>query len=495
MMRKIFLVLLCANLVLMNLSFGAEDLNADSKDLGDSTALDSLTIIKDIDKTHSTLSIRESYDKVLLNNDSLKASQSGVEKAQKLKKGAWFLFAPQIDIIGNYTYMEKTHIDINLPPLPPILPTIPTTITMDLHKNHFAFGIINAIYPLYTGGKRLSALKMADLNIKDSEFVLQLNKINLFEKLVKAYFGVKLSYEVYQTLHSVELGALAHLNNAKNLQEQGQIAKIEYLSARVEYDKAKNKAHEAKDALDIALLAFKTILQDEELTQSVELSDSGEILNLTLTSNLNDALDSTITLKSLQNYKDIALSAYPALKSLEIKKLQTKELSEIEFGNFLPTVGIYGGYVIKDNSTMLNRAIPSWFVGISAKMSLLSSSGRVFKYQASKIAQNEVDYLHRQAKNDILLLVETTYKEVLSAKESYKNHSSTIDLATENLNLQERAFINGMASTVQVSDARNQLALAKIESQNSQYAYAIALAKLYAITNDIENFWIFYEKQ
>ena len=492
MMRKIFLVLLCANLVCVNLSFGTEDLNAVSKDLGDSTALDSLTIIKDIDKTHSTLSIRESYDKVLLNNDSLKASQSGVEKAQKLKKGAWFLFAPQIDIIGNYTYMEKTHIDINLPPL---LPTIPTTITMDLHKNHFAFGIINAIYPLYTGGKRLSALKMADLNIKDSEFILQLNKINLFEKLVKAYFGVKLSYEVYQTLHSVELGALAHLNNAKNLQEQGQIAKIEYLSARVEYDKAKNKAHEAKDALDIALLAFKTILQDEELTQSVELSDSGEILNLTLTSNLNDALDSTITLKSLQNYKDIALSAYPALKSLEIKKLQTKELSEIEFGNFLPTVGLYGGYVIKDNSTMLNRAIPSWFVGISAKMSLLSSSGRVFKYQASKIAQNEVDYLHRQAKNDILLLVETTYKEVLSAKESYKNHSSTIDLATENLNLQERAFINGMASTVQVSDARNQLALAKIESQNSQYAYAIALAKLYAITNDIENFWIFYEKQ
>lgn len=493
-MRKIFLVLLCANLVLMNLSFGTEDLNADSKDLGDSTALDSLTIIKDIDKTHSTLSIRESYDKVLLNNDSLKASQSGVEKAQKLKKGAWFLFAPQIDIIGNYTYMEKTHIDIHLPPQLGAM-GLPTALQMDLHKNHFAFGIINAIYPLYTGGKRLSALKMADLNIKDSEFILQLNKINLFEKLVKAYFGVKLSYEVYQTLHSVELGALAHLNNAKNLQEQGQIAKIEYLSARVEYDKAKNKAHEAKDALDIALLAFKTILQDEELTQSVELSDSGEILNLTLTSNLNDALDSTITLKSLQNYKDIALSAYPALKSLEIKKLQTKELSEIEFGNFLPTVGLYGGYVIKDNSTMLNRAIPSWFVGISAKMSLLSSSGRVFKYQASKIAQNEVDYLHRQAKNDILLLVETTYKEVLSAKESYKNHSSTIDLATENLNLQERAFINGMASTVQVSDARNQLALAKIESQNSQYAYAIALAKLYAITNDIENFWIFYEKQ
>ena len=497
-MKKVFLILWCANLLWLNLSFGAEDSSVDSNDLQDSTALDSLTIIKSVE-SHSTLSIRESYDKVLLNNDSLKASQSGVEKAQKLKSGAWFLFAPQIDLIGNYTYMEKTHIDINIPPISlPVMPNTPINLPpmqMDLHKNHFAFGVINALYPLYTGGKRLSALKMADLNIKDSEFVLQLNKINLFEKLVKAYFGVKLSYEVYQTLHSVELGALAHLNNAQKLQEQGQIAKIEYLSAKVEYDKAKNKAHEAKDALDIALLAFKTILQDEVLTQSVALSDSGEIMNLTLTSNLNTALDSTLTLKSLQNYKDIALSAYPALKSLEIKKSQTKELTEIEFGNFLPTVALYGGYVIKDNNTMLNRAIPSWFVGITAKMSLLSSSGRIFKYQASKIAQSEVDYLHRQAKNDILLLVETTYKEVLSAKESYKNHSSTIDLATENLNLQEKAFINGMVSTVQVSDARNQLALAKIESQNSQYRYAIALAKLYAITNDIDSFWAFYEKQ
>ena len=541
-MKKVFLILWCANLLWLNLSFGAESKISPSLAEGDKggglnsqniggakfandesthplapsaregeatespstregeSPLDSLTIIKSVE-SHSTLSIRESYDKVLLNNDSLKASQSGVEKAQKLKSGAWFLFAPQIDIIGNYTFMEKTHIDINIPPQTLTIPnmgSIPINLPpmqMDLHKNHFAFGIINAMYPLYTGGKRLSALKMADLNIKDSEFVLQLNKINLFEKLVKAYFGVKLSYEVYQTLHSVELGALAHLNNAQRLQEQGQIAKIEYLSAKVEYDKAKNKAHEAKDALDIALLAFKTILQDEVLTQSVALSDNGEIMNLTLTSNLNTALDSVHSLKSLQSYKDIALSAYPALKSLEIKKSQTKELTEIEFGNFLPTVALYGGYVIKDNNTMLNRAIPSWFVGITARMSLLSSSGRIFKYQASKIAQSEVDYLHRQAKNDILLLVETTYKEVLSAKESYKNHSSTIDLASENLNLQEKAFINGMASTVQVSDARNQLALAKIESQNSQYRYALALAKLYAITNDIDSFWAFYEKQ
>lgn len=496
-MKRIFLAIWCVNL-LVNLAFADSSVES-SADLRDSTksessALDSLTIIKEIDKHHTTLRIRDAYEKVLQNNDSLKASQSAVQKAQKLKTGAYMLFAPEIDIVGNYTFMEKTSIEIPPINLPQAMGGIPINIpSMDLHKNHFAFGIINAVYPIYTGGKRLSALKLSKLNVQDSELLMQLNKINLFEKLVKSYFGVKLSYDVHKTLKDGELGALAHLNNAKKLQENGQIAKIEFLGAKVEYDKAKNKTHEARDALDIALLAFKTILQDENLANSVELSESGEIINLTLTSELVTALDAQ--LKPLQYYKDTAISAYPALKSLEVKKLQTKELTEIEFGNFLPTIGLYGGYVIKANNTMLNRAIPSWFLGITAKVSLISTSGRIFKYQASKIAQNEVDYLHRQAKSDILLLIETTYKEVLSAKESYKNHSSTIELATENLNLQEKAFINGMASTVQVSDARNQLSLAKIDAQNSQYAYAIALAKLYAITNDMESFWAFYEKQ
>lgn len=363
-MKKIFLAVLCVS-VIIGVNLCAEDLNNDSgadsskdssdskaQDESDSTALDSLTIIKEIDKHHSTLSIRESYDKVLLNNDSLKASKSAVQKAQKLKSGAYMLFAPEIDIVGNYTFMEKTHIDINIPPITSMPISIPP-MQLDLHKNHFAFGIINAVYPIYTGGKRLSALKLSKLNVQDSELLMQLNKINLFEKLIKSYFGVKLSYDVHKTLKDGELGALAHLNNAKKLQENGQIAKIEFLGAKVEYDKAKNKTHEAKDALDIALLAFKTILQDENLTNSVELSESGEILNLTLTSELVTALDAQ--LKPLQYYKDTAISAYPALKSLEVKKLQTKELTEIEFGNFLPTVGLYGGYVIKANNTMLNR--------------------------------------------------------------------------------------------------------------------------------------------
>lgn len=434
------------------------------------------------------LNIQEAFDLVLLNNESLKASFKNIEKSQKIKDSTYMLFAPNIDIIGSYNYIdEKMKLNLEIPNFP--LSAIGNlAISKDLSTNHLAYGLINIIYPLYTGGKRLAALDIANLNIDDANFLMQINKINLFEKLIKAYYGLKLNIEVYKSLKDVENGAKEHLENALKLEENAQIAKIERLSAQVEYDKAKNKALQAKDTAEIALLGLKTIIQDENIAQNVLLDENGKIINLNLTSEL---LISTKELESLQNYQSKTLASYPALKTIETKKEQVKKLGDIEFANFLPTIGLQGGYIFKDNSVLLNKIMPNWYIGVTAKLTLISPSGRIFKYQANKIAQSEIEHTLSQAKKDILLLVESAYKEALSARESYKNFSSTILLAKENLKLQEEAFINGMANNTQVSDARNQLSFATIELKNSQYKYILALAKLYALSNDIESFYLF----
>ncbi|MDE6887002.1 MAG: TolC family protein [Helicobacteraceae bacterium] len=431
------------------------------------------------------LNIQEAFDLVLLNNESLKASFKNIEKSQKIKDSTYMLFAPNIDIIGSYNYIdEKMKLNLEIPNVP--LPI--GNLAINLSTNRLAYGLINIIYPLYTGGKRLAALDIANLNIDDANFLMQINKINLFEKLIKAYYGLKLNIEVYKSLKDVENGAKEHLENALKLEENAQIAKIERLSAQVEYDKAKNKALQAKDTAEIALLGLKTIIQDENIAQNVLLDENGKIINLNLTSEL---LISTKELESLQNYQSKTLASYPALKTIETKKEQVKKLGDIEFANFLPTIGLQGGYVFKDNSILLNKIMPNWYIGVTAKLTLISPSGRIFKYQANKIAQSEIEHTLSQAKKDILLLVESAYKEALSARESYKNFSSTILLAKENLKLQEEAFINGMANNTQVSDARNQLSFATIELKNSQYKYILALAKLYALSNDIESFYLF----
>ena len=81
---------------------------------------------------------------------------------------------------------------------------------------------------------------------------------------------------------------------------------------------------------------------------------------------------------------------------------------------------------------------------------------------------------------------------MLFAKESYLNLNSSLELAKENLRLQEEAFKNGMNDSTKVSDARNALSGVIIELKKTEYRYVIALAKLCALSNDIDLFYTFY---
>lgn len=424
-----------------------------------------------------SLSIKNAYEYLMQNNLSLKANVENINKSLKMRDANYMNFVPQIDIVGHYSYIDKAmslQIPNNIFPMP--LPPIPP---INLSTNHLAFGMINVIYPIYAGNKRLGALNLADLNIEDSKLLMELNKRDLFEKLVKNYYGLVLNLNLLASLKSSKDGHEAHLNNALKLAQHAQIARLEVLSAQVAFEKAKNQYSSAQDSAQIAALALKSLIGTKNLALD------GDNLNINLDSNLDVDFGA---LKSLQFYKQNALN-YPVLKKIQIKQKQADEVSKIELGSFFPTIALNGGYIFKDNAIALNKITPNWHIGISAKFTLLSPSGRIFKYQASKIAQNEAQYAYQNAKEEILLLVETSYKEALSAKNLIASLDSAIDLANENLKLQNQAFNNGMANSTQVSDAQNQLSFAQIEQENAKFKYIMAFAKLCALSNEIDSFF------
>lgn len=431
------------------------------------------------------LSVKQTYDLAVIHNDAIKSSIEGEKKAKKLALASKMSYIPQIDVIANYTYIDNPinlHFNTNgIPILPPM------NISKNLSSRNIVYGIINITYPIFTGGKRIFINKIAKLDIDDADYILNLKKLNLFEELVKVYYGLILNIEILNTLKDIEIGHKTHLDNAIKMEDNGMVAKIERLNAQVEYDKAKHKTHQAREVLQTALIAFKNIVQEKELDQ-IQINDD-TLENLELTSELKI---SKKNLDDIETIKQLVISQYPSLKSLEIKEMQAKELSKVELSNFMPNIGLYGGYIFKDNDIPINKTVPNWYVGVGAKLSLLSSSGRIFRYQASKIAENEIRYTLEQVKKDILLLTEKTYREISSARDSYNNLESTLQLAEENLKLQEEAFANGLGNSAGVSDARNALSAALIEIKNTEYKYIISLARLCALVNNIDMFYTFY---
>ena len=148
--------------------------------------------------------------------------------------------------------------------------------------------------------------------------------------------------------------------------------------------------------------------------------------------------------------------------------------------------------MLNDNSSLLDKAMPNWYVGIGARWSLLSPNGRIQKYQASKIASIQAEFATSQARKDLKTLCEKTYNEVLSYKSQYFSLDSSVELAKENLKLRQKAFLQGMSTSTEVSDAQNALSLVLIERQSVAYSYAISLARLLALSGEVERFYGFF---
>lgn len=448
------------------------------------TDLDNVT---QLSSNEQDVDIKKAWDEVLNSHSGIKSAEFGANSASKISLATKLSFLPSIDISAFYIHLDKpitadiikdksliNGISGLFPPLSGLFQTIGSPI--NLSKQDVILGALNIIYPLYVGGARVYASKIASLEAKDAFETFRLKKLATFEELVKIYYGVVLNQDIVKVLEDVEEGHYVHYQNAIKMQNAGQIARIEVLSAQVAYDRAKTKTQQAKDSLQIAQLSFDSILSSKE-----HLHPSSSL-------NIN-------TEKNLPNsdfFVNATLSSYPALKTLTNKILITKEYKKLQISKFLPQVGLFGSYIMKDNDSLLNSMIPNWYVGIGARLPIITPGGRIQKYEAARLAELQVSSLNIQAIKDMTLLAQKTYQETISSLQEYKSLDSSIELAKENLKLQEEAFTQGIATSAQVVDARNALSSVLIEQKMASYRYVTFLASLMALSGNLE---MFYEYQ
>lgn len=433
-----------------------------------------------------SLSFQEAWRLVLNNNHALKAGKIAVQKSEKLNDANTMLYLPKIELTASYAYLgDPVQLDgkevlnevsqnISNQGIQNIVNGIANRLTpLDLSNQNVVMASVKILYPLYAGGAIKAVNELGKLALKDAKEALRLKTLSTFEKLAGIYYGVVLNQEMLKTLQEVENGHRLHLENAKKLQQAGQIAKIEVLSAQVAYNRAKNDTLKAKDSLEVAQLALQTILSDNKTNYQP---------------NAKLRIKPNAKVPPLQPILDQTLSSYPLLNQVKIKEEQAQEALKLARSKFIPHFALFGSYTYHRHDSILGSSMPSWYVGVGMTMPLLDNTGSYQKFQASKIAQLEVSQIKTQAIKDISLLVEKTYKEALQAKEFYFVLNSSIALAEENLKLQEQAFKQGMGTSTKVVDARNLLSKAKIEQQSVAYKYLLSIAKLMALSDQVKTY-------
>ncbi|MGR5287853.1 TolC family protein [Vibrio maritimus] len=430
------------------------------------------------------VSFDEAWQLLQQNNNSLAAQRANVERYGHLKDASSSLNLPKVTVGANYTRLDQDVTlsgqqfadslsgvpNIPIPGLGQALGNLLGGVTSTLeHKDIFSSSI-RAVWPIFTGGRITAAQTAAEGKQEEAQSQLAMEVQARYEDLSKYYFSVILAKNVVDTRLAVEKGLTKHRDFALKMEEQGQIARVERLQAEASLDKAVVERKKAEHSLNIAQAALTQVLGQIEKVEP------------------RDELFINRTLPPLDAFIDQTLDTYPGLAILDAKEKQASSLIKAEKGKYYPEVYAYGDYSLYHGDSLTSQLKPDWLVGIGVSVPLLENSGRSEQMKAAGSAVSQVQFLRKQARQDLSVLVEKTYLEAQQALDEVQGLNSSIKLAQENLKLRQKAFSQGLGRSLDVVDAELYLASIKTQQDAASFQYLLSLNKLLALSSEMNNF-------
>lgn len=429
----------------------------------------------------------QAWQQLVKVSDKLQAGSQEVRRAEAEREAGEDLNLPSISVNGSYTRLEKP-IEMDLRDLNPLASMDPASLPPSLAP--FAGALsqmpgsmfvtpfteqdifrssLQAMWPIYTGGKISAAQGIHSAHVAEKEQQLNLTTRELFIQLVDRYYAVAVTRTLEQTQAQLVESLQVHTSNAIKLEQQGQIAKVERLDAQVALENARVSHASARRQSEMAQIALSRMLHEPE----VDTSSSLFLLEQS---------------PSLPELTRLTLNQHPALKLLEAKEAQARGLVDVEKGSYHPTVFLYGNYTLYEDDSLFSKVEPDWMLGVGVKIPLLSRDGRSGKVEAAKSALLQARYTKAQTRQDLSLLLDQSYRQLLQAKEEVVSLDTSLSLAKENKRLRDIAFRQGLSTSIERVDAELKLTAVETRQLAAKYRYMQAYARLMAISGQLDEF-------
>ena len=258
--------------------------------------------------------------------------------------------------------------------------------------------------------------------------------------------------------------------------ENGYVPELYVLNTQVTYQNAKPEVDEAELSLaankrNFAFLLGLDISEEITLTDTID-QDMVEINEATLLDNIAMRHD----LSSIAN----------SAKLLKLNKRALKESA------FLPAVAVTGAYgqalgVIKDDNWLdLDNYIETKSLSVTVAYDLANlfpQSSTRQNLKKIKETENQLSIQYRMAEEGARLEVLSLFDKLQTTKEQIENFDRTVRLAESSYKMTQESYNNGTSDYLDLKDAENSLAQARLGRLSSQYDYLSALIDLEYATN------------
>lgn len=419
------------------------------------------------------LSFFRARDILYERSDALKASAENVESRKQAASSLAWLHGPQISVQATELWGE-TRIDVDKS-----ISTPAGAMPVHLEENYNFSGpraSISGVLPIFTGGKIGAVQKASEYAAEEAQARLKEVRVGLDTDLIGKYFGLQLAVSMQNLRKDMLDEQNRELDRAIKFEREGMISNVECLGVRVARDAAEREYLKARDARKTAFLQLQRLLRDETFNS---LSTPLFVVKSPL--------------KSMRHWVDTALANNPQLFAAESRTQQAREGVKGAQSTWSPQVFAFGQYsFIRHYQTAIE---PTWLAGLGVNLTLWDSRDRLANFKSARATLREAQAAHAEARNLVKTETETAWLNTQNAREQYTLTASTVKMAQENLRLKSRAFGEGLATSLDVTEARNQLVAAEEERRIAAYNFIVNYAILHAISGKMDEFMLAYKKQ
>lgn len=409
-------------------------------------------------------------------NESLLAARSELRQRELERGAARALRFPALSVDALYTRLgDEIQLDLN--PIREVMltlhPQVPSRLVPPFEETLFQRDRLRlpltARWSLFTGGRIGAANRAAGARVRDAQAQTRQSEEGVLRSLVRAYFGLRLALEEETVRADVLAGLERHVADARRLEQEGLIARVERLSAEVARAEAERQRRRAGHDVEIARAAVANVVAADDP--------------------VGDPVTPLFVLAALEpvaEFRDKAHTAHPALARLAAQRDLAHEGVAAQKGALFPEVFAYGVYELRKAD--LSPLEPDWMAGVGARFELFDGGARVKKLAAARAQEDRVSLLERKARRDLATLVDREYREAAKAREQYQALDAARALADESLRARTRAFEEGMGTSLEVVDARLAQARVRLERLAAAYAFVNAVAELLEASGQAERF-------
>ena len=399
------------------------------------------------------ITLKEAIDLSIANSHLIKNNKAKIAEATAGVKEANERRLPDVSVTGSYVY----------------LPVSPNITMKDAAPgaggpkvSQAIYGMMNASLPFYTGGKLKYGIESAKyleqairLDADDNKEGLILNTINAYSNLYKSKTAVALVKENLDQSNQ-------RVKDFTNLEKNGLIARNDLLKVSLQSSTIELALLDAESNYKLASVNMALMLGLPE--QTILLADA-------------ESLQQTGTLKTIEEYEQLALQGRKDIGALALRKKVAELGIKSVKADYYPSLALTAGYIAADipNFLTITNAIT---VGVGVKYNFASLWKTKSKMEQAEAKVQQAAESQYMLNDNIRLQINQAYQGYLLSQKKIEVYQKAVEQAAENYRITKNKYDNALATTTDLLDADVAQLQTKLNVSNATADAAVAYNKL-----------------